>query len=389
MFSRSPPHVALLIETSRSYGRELLRGVKRYVAERGPWSIFLELRSLDSAPPPWLRSWKGDGILTRTNSAEMARQVRAVGVPTIELRSSRFENGFPFVGVDNQALVEKVIGYFRNAAFRNFAVYALDTETYFIERCELFQRAVESLGYSCFVYRQQGQSEKPSQWEKQQENIAAWVKSLPKPIAILACTDQLGFWLLDACQRVGVAVPEEVAVVGVENDATLCEMATPRLSSISLGGAEVGYAAAALLDRLMQGESAPQTATLLEPPDLVIRQSSDIVAIEDRELSAAVGFIRKNATHAISVADVLRVVPMSRSSLERKMRQTLGRSPNQEINRVRLVAAKRLLVETDLTLDQISRLCGFAHAQYFSSLFKHEIGRTPGAWRAANGGTRH
>lgn len=381
MVKRSPPHVAVLIETSRSYGRELLRGVKRYVAERGPWSIFMELRSLDSAPPSWLPSWKGDGILVRTNSAEMARQVRSAGVPTIELRSTRFDNGFPFVGVDNQALVEKVLAYFRQAAFRNFAIYALDTELYFIERCERYQRAVEALGHACHVYRQQGQSETPREWEQQQERISAWVRSLPKPIAILACTDQLAFWLLDACQRAGVAVPEEAAVVGVENDASLCDMASPPLSSIPLGGEQVGFAAAELLDRMMLGEPPPSQPTLLTPPDLVVRQSSDIVAIDDPELSAAVGYIRQHATESITVNDVLRVVPMSRSSLERKMRQVLGRTPNQEINRVRLEAAKRLLRETDLTLDHIAHRTGFPHAQYFSSLFKAEFGQTPGSWR--------
>lgn len=373
--------VALLIETSRSYGRELLQGVRRYIAEHEPWSIVMEQRSLDSPLPSWLPSWQGDGILVRTNSAKMAKQVRDAQVPTVELRSTRFANHFPFVGVDNQVLVEKVISYFRDSAFRHFGVYSLDTELYFIERCDRFQKSVESLGEPCYVYKQQGHSEKPSEWERQQDKIANWVSELPKPIAILACTDQLGFWLLDACQRAGVVVPEEVAVVGVENDTSLCEMASPRLSSIPLGGVQVGYAAAGLLDRLMKGADPPTEPTLLVPPDIVVRQSSDVIAIEDVELSTAVGYIRKHATSGISVEDILKVVPMSRSSLERKMRATLHRSPNQEINRVRLEMAKRLLLDTDLTLDQIAHKCGFAHAQYFSSLFKSEFLTTPGVWR--------
>ena len=131
----------------------------------------------------------------------------------------------------------------------------------------------------------------------------------------------------------------------------------------------------------MQGAASPSDSILLVPPDIVVRASSDIIAIEDRDLSAAVGYIRKYATQGISVNDVLTAVPMSRSSLERKMRDVLHRSPNQEINRVRLETAKRLLAETDLTLDHIARRCGFAHAQYFSSLFKTEIGCPPGEWR--------
>ncbi|WP_237225969.1 XylR family transcriptional regulator [Rubinisphaera sp. JC750] len=379
------PHVALLIETSRSYGRELLQGVRQFEATHGPWSCFMELRALDSPLPPWLKSWRGDGILTRTSSAEAAKEIRKLDVPTVELRLSRQNVGFPFVGVDNEALVRKVVRYFLDNGHRNFAVYALDTEVYFAERCDRFVDAVAANGGNCHVLRQQGQSEKPKQWERQQARIVQWVRQLPKPIAIFACTDQLGYWLLDACQRAGVAVPEEAAVVGVENDESLCEMASPPLTSIPLGGKQVGYAAAEMLHRWMNGEPPAEKQLLLPPPDPVVRQSSDSVAIDDADLSKALEFIRRRATAGIGVDDILREVPVSRSSLERKMRKLIGRSPNQEINRVRLEAVKRLLAETDLTLDVIATRCGFGHVQYLSTLFKAEHDMTPGQWRTRQG----
>lgn len=378
------PHVALLIETSRSYGRALLRGVRRHMAEHGGWSIFMELRSLESPVPPWLANWRGDGILTRTGSPEMADAIRQANVPTVELRSDQLLPEIPFVGVDNQALVQQVVRHFLDRGFRHFGIYALDTETYFAERCDRFIQALAAVGHTCHVSRQPARREHPEQWERQQEQLAEWLTSLPKPIGILACTDQLGFWILDACRRGALKVPEDVAVVGVENDDSLCTMATPPLSSVPLGGEYVGYEAANLLSQMMRGEPISKQEILLPPPDLVVRQSSDIVAIDDPEISEAASFIRQGAAGGISVDDILKVVPLSRSSLERRMRAALGRSPNAEINRVRLEHVKSLLLETDLSLEQLAPKAGFPHAQYLSQLFKRTFGVTPGQWR-----TRH
>ncbi|QGJ69972.1 Xylose operon transcription regulator XylR [Planctomycetales bacterium 10988] len=375
------PHVALLIETSRSYGREILRGIRRYVTEHGPWSIFMELRSLESPPPPWLKHWQGDGILTRTGTPEMARAISQAKVPAIELRTRRFGEHFPFVGIDNQALVQSVVRHFLDRGFRNFAVYALDTEDYFAERCDGFLAEVQKVGFECHLYRQAGSREQPAQWEKQQERLRRWLSKLPKPIGVLACTDQLGFWLLDACKRAELAVPEEVAVVGVENDDSLCTMASPPLTSVPLGGEQIGYRAAEELAALMEGKSSPTEPILLPPPDIVVRQSSDIVAIDDPEIAEAIRYIREHATHGIGVEDILHTVAISRSSLERRMRELLGRSPNAEINRVRLEHVKRFLLETDLSLDRIAEKAGFRHPQYLSELFKRTFGLTPGAWR--------
>ena len=228
------PHVALLIETSRSYGRGLHRGVRRYLAEHGPWSIFMEPRALDSDVPLWLENWRGDGILTRTGSRSMAKAVRKAGVPAVELRSPRLCPDLPWVGVDNHAMGEMIATHLLERGFRNFAVLEMGTEVYFEERRVNFIQVIEQAGFTCHDFNPGGQPERPAQWEKNQESLAAWVHSLPKPCGVMACTDQLGFFLLDACARAGVSVPEQVAVVGVENDETLCTMASPPLSSVRL-----------------------------------------------------------------------------------------------------------------------------------------------------------
>jgi LacI family transcriptional regulator len=371
------PHVALLIETSRSYGRGVLAGVRRYLGEHGPWSAYLETRSLESQGPPWLRGWKGDGILSRTGSAALARRLRATSVPVVELRSRRLLPRAPWVGVDNRALGAMVASHLLERGFRNFGLLALGGEDFFRERCDNFVSSLRDRGFRCDVLPSPA-----GPWEAQQRALVRWVRSLPRPAGVMACTDQLGFWLLDACMRAGVAVPEEVAVVGVENDEALCAMSRPPLSSVALPTERIGYEAARVLDRLMQGRAVPKHRIAIEPLGVVARQSSDVVAVGDPRLAAALRHIRERACGGIGVDDVLRAAPMSRSSLERGLRKFLGRSPHDELRRVRLEGAKRLLAETDLKLSAVAQRSGFRHVQRLCEQFRSAFGETAGRYRA-------
>lgn len=376
------PHVALLIETTRSYGRAMLRGVHRYISEHGPWSVYLELRSLDSKAPPWLKHWRGDGILSRTYSQATADIIRDAGVPAVELRATRLKHSLPFIGVDNRALGRMVAEHLLERGFRQFGVYQLGTEDYFEQRRDNFVETIQEAGFSVDVFNPLGSREQPLEWERQQAGLAKWVTRLPKPVGIMACTDQLGFWLLDACQRAGVAVPEQAAVVGAENDETLCTMSLPPLSSVQFNGERIGYEAAALLARLMAGKPAPLEHLLVEPLHIVTRQSSDIIALDDVEVAAAVRYIRLHACDGIGVKHVLNAVPISRSALERRMRRMLGRTPKEEIARVQIERVRQLLVETDLSLSGVAAACGFPYPQYMGTLFKQYFDCTPGQYRA-------
>ena len=302
------------------------------------------------------------------------------------MRSSRLAPGLPFVGIDNVALGKTVAEHFLERGLRNFGFFEIDSEDYFERRRDSFVHCIRQAGYECDTFYTSGSRERPAQWEKQQDDIAAWLTSLKHPVAIMACTDQLGFWLLDACKRAGISVPDEVAVVGVENDDSLCTMANPPLSSVPLGGERVGFEAAATLQRLMQNGDSTVSEMLLQPLDIVVRQSSDVVAIDDPLLAAAVQFIRDNAARGIGVNDILKAVPISRSTLERRLRAVLNHSPNAEINRVRLIRTKQLLCETDLTLDQVAQRSGFRHPQYMCDLFKRTFHQTPGEWRNSQRG---
>jgi len=378
------PRVALLIETTRTYTRELLAGVRRYLAEHGPWSTFLELRALDSSPPAWLRHWNGDGILTRTFTEEMAESITACGVPSVEIRSTRFKTGFPFVGVDNHLIGRMVAEHFMERGYRQFGAYSLHTETFFEERVRNFVTTVQASGCTCSLLPE-STSDSAADWEQSQSRLIAWLSGLPKPVGIFAANDQLGVRLLDACQRAGIIVPEEVAVVGAENEETLCAFANPPLTSVRFDGGAVGYKAAEMLDRLMRGKKAPRAQTLIPPRGIVVRASSDELVINDRLVANAVRLIRENIASGFNVDDLCRKLNASRSTLDRRMQAALRRSPKEEILRLRFREVERLLMETDLTIAAIAAQTGFAHSHYLQAAFKERHGETPGEHRKRGG----
>jgi len=376
------PQIAVLVDTSRSYGRDIVQGIRRYVTENGPWSLFLEPRDLMSQFPGWLENWSGDGILARSGNADMLARLKATGLPVVELRNTGLEHDFPFVGMDNRQMGERVADHLRARGFQRFAAYLDPSEKYFQERIDRFVEVLDAEGFECPVFQAFSSSSKIT-WDQHQIALGDWLGSLEKPVGVFACSDQLGFWLLDAARRAEVMVPEQLAVVAAENDQTLCETAWPPLSSVQFRGQAVGVAAARLLDEWIQSgkKSAPEEAVLLPAGDIVTRQSSDIVAVDDERLARALNFIKTHASDDISVDEVARAASLSRSVLERRMKTLLGRSPGEEINRIRFRTVENLLMQTDMTLAAIAERAGFAHPQYMAEAFKKRHGITPGEFR--------
>ena len=371
-----------MVETTRTYSRELLAGVSRYIHRHGPWSTFVELRALESSAPPWLEHWEGEGILARTHSQEMADAIAATGLPVVELRSSNFNQDAPFVGMDNDKVGELVADHFINRGYRRFGAYTLDTESFFRERMEKFVSHVKEVADAdCAILPSHGESS-PEDWEAHQAELIEWLESLQKPVGIFATNDQLATRLLDACQRAGISVPEDVAVVGCENETTLCNFSSPPLTSVRFDGETVGYQAAELLDVLMKGEQGPKPAELLIPPKgIEIRASSDEFVIEDPIVLRAVRLIREQAFSGITVAEICSELGVSRSTLERRMRATLKRGAKAELLRVRFAEVNRLLKNTDLTIEAIAEMTGFAYAHYLQTAYRERFGIPPGQVR--------
>ena len=377
-----PKRVALLIETTRTYTRDILAGVRRYVARYGPWSTFIEIGDFESEPPVWLHNWDGDRILTRTFTPKMAEVIRKTGLPAIELRSPKLCPDLPFYGMNNHQMGLMVADHFINRGYRKFAAYTLDIEPFFRERINNFTRTLEDRGYDCDCLPSK-EDHHSDDWEENQTRLVDWLLKLPNPVGIYAANDQLGVRLLDACQRAGLTVPEDVAVVGTENEESLCEFATPTLTSVAFNGHEVGYRAAEALDRQMSEGIRPEREMLSEPPGIVVRESSDDLVIEDFLVRDAIKLIRSRALDGTNINDICGWLNVSRSTLERRMKLVLNRTPKFELMRVRFKEVERLLRETDLTIEAISEQTGFAHCQYLQTLFKQRYSMTPGEFRKA------
>jgi LacI family transcriptional regulator len=217
--------------------------------------------------------------------------------------------------------------------------------------------------------------------ELEGEAIAAWLQSLPRPLAVFACNDVRGRQIIDACNESGLSVPEEVAVIGVDDDEVICELCNPPLSSVQPDTMRLGYEGAALLDAMMEGETAPEETIFIPPKGIARRLSSEAAAIDDRGVASAMQIIRDHACEGLTVQGVVKRLHISRSTLERRFFAAFGRTPATEIERVRMSRAKLLLMETRYKLSKIALLTGYGTASQFATAFKRNTGLTPGNFR--------
>ena len=379
------PHVALLIETSHGYGRALLQGIMHYLRRYGPWSLYFQPHGLEARPPDWLKVWQGDGILVRVEDRAMARAVCQTGLPAVNLRVPFPDLPLPVVGLNNPALGELAFRHLCDRGFKHFAFCGIPGGRYpwMDERRESFEKAVRDSGGACHTFVTTWRRKQPPSWEEEQNQVAAWIGTLPKPVGLMAGNDDRGLEVLEACHRAGVLVPDEVAVIGCDNDEFLCNLSNPPMSSISPNAQRIGYEAAALLDRLMAGARPPTQPLLLPPGIVVARESTDVLATDDRELAAAIRYIREHACEGLRLKDFFKTSRLSRRELERRVRTLLGRSPKEEMIRVQIERAKQLLTETKLPATAIAEKCGFSQPKYFSQVFHARVGLPPGAYRRA------
>ncbi|RBP38082.1 LacI family transcriptional regulator [Roseimicrobium gellanilyticum] len=375
--------VALFIETSREYGRGLLRGIIRYEREHGPWRIYFRPGGLSEPAPEWLASWGGDGIIARVTTMELARAIQESKSAAIDLWAGIEGLPLPTVGIDNEALSEMAFTHLMERGYRHFAYYGPPRgEHYYYDlRCDDYLRVLRRHGFDdCALYTYP-EGSVSMDWELARAHLASWVSSLPRPTAIMACHDDVGLQLLEACHDAGVSVPDEIAVLGVNNDEFLCSLSSPPLSSVDMGSEHVGYESAVLLDRMMHGEKVSRLWTLFPPRGVTVRQSTDIVSVSDPVVARAVRFIRDRACSGLQVEQILRHASTSRTALYRRFKEQLGRSPKEEITRVRLERAKDLLKRTKLSIAQVASRTGYAESKYFIEVFARETGMTPLTFR--------
>lgn len=381
------PKVALLVETSLGYGRAFLRGVVRYARLHGPWAFYITPGDLRQVLPK-MEEWGGTGIIARIETPQAAKAILDSGLPVIALDLNQKQlapdnplSRLPEVSPDSQMAGRMAADHLLQRGFRQFAfVGAWGDPPWSTRREEGFGQRLDEAGLPLHVFPLPSGPQN-RRWGREQAILGDWLRQLPKPLGVLACDDDRGRQVLEACRAASLQVPEDVAVLGVDNDELLCELSDPPLSSVSLNAEQAGYEAAAMLDHLMAGGTCEERRILVEPTHVVARRSTDVLAMDDREVARALRFIHDNSVRPIGVADVVRHVHCSRRTLELRFHQTLGRSVNHEIQQSRLERAKRLLAETNLPVARVAIAAGFSSSNYLIRLFHRRVGLSPTAYR--------
>lgn len=380
---RASRHVAVCVDKSRAYGRGILRGIADYVDAHGRWSLSLNPRTSGHYAADWLRGWDGDGVLAFIDDPGLAAALRKARIPAIELFGHRLDLGLPHVGNDEEAIGGLAAEHLLERHFRHFAFAGIEGALWSRRRRDGFTRRLkENFTEPAEFLCADDDADSLAIWEANQRRLRVWLCELPKPVALLAGSDRLALRVLDACRSQGIAVPEQMAVIGVDNDEETCRLADPPLSSVADDARQVGLGAATVLDQLMSGKAVPASTRIFVPPlGVVTRRSTEITAIDDPLVARACQLIRERACAGLTIPQITSELRVSKSLFYARFKRALNRLPHEEIVRARLEHAQSLLRQSTLSAQEIADRCGFANPEYLTVTFKRELGLTPGAFR--------
>jgi len=376
-------NILLLIESSSAYGRKLLKGISQYVRERDQWTLHIEDRGLLPIPALLFQGWKGDGIIARTPNRQFQNVLDRSRCPVVELLRGNLLMDIE-VHPDDHRTTEMCIEHYLEKKITSVAFYAFGNCWWIKRRRDFFLDITKRLDVNayCFLDVSSRKADSMPEWEDRYEKpLEKWLKSLPHGTGIVVVNDAQAVRVLNACRLLGISIPEQLAVLGIDNDENLCNLTTPMLSSLDVNVEIVGYKAAELLDLKINRRKLPPLPILIPPSGVVVRRSTDILAISDPDLVAAVHFISEFATQGLTVQAVAKHVSLSHSTLCRLFQRELKRSVKEEITRVRLKHAKFLLAQSHLEIRAIAKQCGYQTVEHFAAIFKSNTGETPMAYR--------
>lgn len=374
--------IALFLENSRHYGRELTQGIAQYSRLFGPWSYYYEdlfyYSSKRKSSVPFLKKWGVDGIIARDFKGIVS--LLELGVPIISVKNlGNLEHAIQVV-TDDRAVGEVAFEHYFNRGFKNLAYCGFSNMPWSRVREESFVACAASadLSVECFDSSATGRMLRRGH---EYSKIASWLKKLPKPVGVFCCNDDRGYDIIESCKLANYDVPNEVAVLGVDNDPQVCNVCNPLLSSVSLGIEKAGFQAAEILHRLIEKKRVDVDEIAVSPISVVVRRSADVFAIVDDEVARAVSFIYNNAPDNISVDDVVEATTLSRRAIEIRFSKTINHTIADEIRRVRILNSKTFLRETDFSVSHISEIAGFSSTPYFSAVFSKVTGLSPLGYR--------
>jgi len=357
------------------YYQEMHLGVARF-ARQHRWHVTFDF---DEPIPP---AWNGQGVLTLLGAGnDYWKQLQRLKLPIVDLAESRPEIALPRVTMDNAAIATMAANFFVDRGFRQFAFVHRRDLGVSRRRRRYFQQVVDAHGHECHVLSWQAERRKrPDNREQRRVWLEQRLKALPKPLAVLA-RDIEAVEVLEACLSAGLAVPDQVSVLGIDNTETICNSLYISLSSIDPNLELVGYEGAALLERVIHGEKIPETPIYIPPRGIVERASTDSLATDHRYVAAALRFIRDHAAEPIGMAEIVKQVPMSRSGLEKAFREHYVRAPIEQLKHIRLDMVKKMLRDTGDSLAVIARKSGFQTAHNLCRVFRKECEMTPKQYR--------
>jgi len=378
------PKVILLIESSRESGRAMLRGIASYAYHHGPWSFYWEPAGLEKARRK-LGALEADGIIARDVDVAPTEKVLTRRLPGVVIGHRHTEvPGKANVVTDSTAIAGMAAAHLLGCGFRHFGFCGYRNTSWSAARRDVFALKIRQAGFEARIH--EVLPDKIAQPEKKvRESIVRWLRSAPRPIGLMACNDDLGKEVVEACRQAGLGVPDDVAIIGADNDEVVCGLSNPPLSSVAINFERAGYEAAGVLDRLMRGARRVPARIMVRASHVVPRQSTDILAVEDAGLAKALRFIRDHARSGATVAEAARAAGLSRRVLEKRFREYLKHSALEEIRQVRTDQIARMLVETELPVSQIAETLGFEDVQHVARYFRAGKGLSPLAYRKTHG----
>lgn len=369
------------VETVSHFGRDIVEGIIQFALEH-EWEIDFEYRTLAEPLPSWFKHWSGDGIISRSGSRKIVQDLARKKCPRVELVGTD-ANDEPEVSADREEIARMIFSHFFERGFRHYAVFSFNDCWWSLleKKCYIDLLQKHDIEVHTFKVRGDRRAILPKWSENDRARLKDWLLSLPKPVALYVVTDAQAVPVLQTCRSAGIAVPDDIAVVSVENDDWLCNITNPPLSSVDQNGRRIGYLAAKLMADRMEGKCLERQRISVSPLFIKTRQSSDCIAIDDRDFADIIKYIRESATSGLTVQEVVDYSNLSHATLRRLFHKWLGRTIEQEIRHLRIEKARQLLHETECSIATVAKKSGFNSSEYFCFVFRQTVGMTPHEFR--------
>lgn len=379
--------IAMLHQMSAPWGARLADGIHRYAKEQGGWQVFsiqpFSEKKISAPSIEILEGWQGDGILFASNQLHELRFAKKLGIPAINLASGlRQQHGIPRVSVDHYLAGCMAAEHFLERDIPHLAFFGPAALWYSRQRCEGFKNRVGMAGMKCRTFLWTQQYQKPQNWHQRIEAPSKWLKSLPLPCGIFAVEDFTAQLLLDVCKEIGLRVPQDIAVIGMDNNDRICEHSVPKLTSIARNAERVGYEAAALLHSMIRGESSAVREILVRPERVILRESSDMMYCSDPQVRQAIEYMRQNLGDSYNIDAIADHLGISKRTLERGFVRATNSPPYQYLIRMRIHHARTLMEKNPKkNVAAVAAECGFASVTTFYSAFLKATGVPPSTYR--------